>query len=102
MTKSKTTKTDVIAVRIAPHTKETIAAIGKTPTEMINSGLEHQICSHTHVLLERIFKTKLQQGWLSQTDWEYQLSHLPSLRIDNFNELEFYERANAGHTQRVS
>ena len=39
MTKSKTAKTDVIAVRIDPHTKETIAAIGKTPTEMINTGL---------------------------------------------------------------
>jgi hypothetical protein len=89
MTKSKTAKTDVIAVRIDPHTKETIAAIGKTPTEMINSGLEHQIRSHTHVLLERIFKTKLQQGWLSQTDWEYLSYHIylafESTTLTNWN-----------------
>jgi hypothetical protein len=71
MTRSKPAKTDVVGVRIDADTKETIAAIGKTPTEMINSGLQHQIRSHTHVLLETIFKTKLEQGWLPHPTWKY-------------------------------
>jgi hypothetical protein len=69
MMKSKPVKTEVIGVRIDPSVKEAIIAIGKTPTELINSGLQEQIRSHTHVLLERIYKKKLEQGWLPQTDW---------------------------------
>ena len=69
--KSKSMKTDVIGFRIDQDTREAITAIGKTPTELINSGLRHEIRSHTHILLERIYKKKLEQGWLPQTDWEY-------------------------------
>jgi len=71
MPSQKADKTEFITVRVEPHIKKAIASIGKTPTELITQGLYDQIKAHSHLLLERIYKTKLQQGWLPQADWEY-------------------------------
>jgi len=71
MPSQRAEKTDFISIRVEPHIKQTIASIGKTPTELITQGLYDQIKAHSHLLLERIYKTKLQQGWLPQTDWHY-------------------------------
>jgi hypothetical protein len=64
--------------------------------------LHHEIGSHTHVLLEKIYRKKLEQGWLPQEDWEYLSFQIyKAFESISLHAFTIYDRTNTGRARCV-